>query len=83
MYYAATEHVPTAGTSSLYYHNQDVSTFFAMNLNASRGAVGTIMWTKNIDMTFVNRTNEIVQKTLYPRRRRRFRNAGNAITYLA
>ena len=52
--------VPTAGTSSLYYHNQDVSTFFAISLKP--GEVGRILWTKNIDMTYVNSQNEIVQK---------------------
>ncbi len=54
--------VPSAGTSSLYYHNQNVSTFFAVNLNLSRGAVGTIMWTKNIDMTFLNSNQETIQR---------------------
>jgi hypothetical protein len=52
--------VPTAGTSSLYYHNQDVSTFFAISLKP--GEVGRILWTKNIDMTYINSNNEIIQK---------------------
>ncbi len=54
--------LPRAGTSSLYYHNQNETTFFAINLNASKGAVGSILWMKNIDMTFVNSNKEIIQR---------------------
>ncbi|MCW4002684.1 MAG: PQQ-binding-like beta-propeller repeat protein [Candidatus Bathyarchaeota archaeon] len=54
--------LPTAGTSALYYHNQDVGTLFAINLNASRGAVGSILWMKNYDMTYVNSNKETIQK---------------------
>ena len=72
--------VPTAGTSSLYYHNQDVSTFFAISLNPGKRRIGTIMWTKNIDMTYVNSQQPNHPETLHPLSRRRIRNAGNAIT---
>ncbi len=54
--------LPRAGTSSLYYHNQNETTFFAINLDASKGAVGSILWMKNIDMTFVNANKEIIQR---------------------
>jgi len=54
--------LPRAGTSSLYYHNQNETTFFVVNLNASKGAVGSILWMKNIDMTFVNSNKEIIQR---------------------
>ena len=52
--------LPRAGTSSLYYHNQDVSTLFAISLK--EGEVGRILWTKNIDMTFVNSNKESIQR---------------------
>jgi hypothetical protein len=54
--------LPRAGTSSLYYHNQNESTLFAINLNASKGTVGSLLWMKNIDMTFVNSNQETIQR---------------------
>lgn len=51
---------PTAGTSSLYYHNQDVSTFFAISIKP--GDEGRILWTKNIPMTYVDDNGDIIQK---------------------
>ena len=52
--------LPRAGTSSLYYHNQDQSTLFAISLKP--GEEGRLLWTKNIDMTFVNSNNEVIQR---------------------
>jgi len=52
--------LPRAGTSSLYYHNQDVSTLFAISLKP--GQEGQLLWMKNIDMTFVNSAQQIIQR---------------------
>ena len=52
--------LPRAGTSSLYYHNQDVTTFFALSLKP--GEEGRILWMKNIDMTFINSQNQVIQR---------------------
>ncbi len=51
--------LPRAGTSSLYYHNQDVSTLFAVSLKP--GEEGRMLWMKNYDMTFVS-NNEVIQR---------------------
>ena len=64
--------LPTAGTSSLYYHNPEESTLTAISLKA--GEEGRVLWTKNYQMTF----NDGTQNTLHPRRRRRICNAKNA-----
>ncbi|HLN90105.1 MAG TPA: PQQ-binding-like beta-propeller repeat protein [Candidatus Binatia bacterium] len=53
--------LPASGTGSLYYHNAQNTTFFAINLDPNRGAIGSIMWTKTIDMTFI-RDGEIIQR---------------------
>ncbi len=52
--------LPRAGTSSLYYHNQDVSTLFALSLKP--GEEGKLLWMKNFDMTFVNSNKETIQR---------------------
>ena len=52
--------LPRAGTSSLYYHNQNETTFFAISLKP--GQEGQLLWMKNIDMTFVNSNQEIIQR---------------------
>jgi outer membrane protein assembly factor BamB len=52
--------LPRAGTSSLYYHNQNETTFFAISLQP--GQEGQLLWMKNIDMTFVNSNQQIIQR---------------------
>ncbi len=52
--------LPRAGTSSLYYHNQNETTFFAISLKP--GQEGQLLWMKNIDMTFVNSNQQIIQR---------------------
>ena len=42
--------LPSAGTSSLTYHNAEESTLFAISLK--EGEVGRVLWTKNYQMSF-------------------------------
>ena len=42
--------LPTSGTGSLYYHNVEASTLFAISLKP--GEEGRLLWMKNFTMTF-------------------------------
>jgi hypothetical protein len=44
--------LPTAGTSSLYYHNAEEATLTAISLKS--GEEGRVLWQKNFDMTFAD-----------------------------
>ena len=52
--------LPRAGSGSLSYHGQDVSTLFCLSLKS--GEEGRMLWMKNYDMTFVNSNHETIQK---------------------
>jgi outer membrane protein assembly factor BamB len=48
---------PAAGTSSLYYHNPQETTLFAVSLKP--GQEGQILWTKNYQVTFNDGSQDI------------------------
>jgi len=52
--------LPTSGTSSLTYYNAAQSTLFAISLKP--GEVGKMLWMKNYDMTFIDNSNQIIQR---------------------
>jgi outer membrane protein assembly factor BamB len=56
--------LPTAGTSSLTLTNAQTSTLFAISLKP--GEVGRMLWMKNFDMTYLDSSNQLIQK-LYVR----------------